>query len=372
MLLVAVLLAGCDSGGAAKSSIFALAVSGAPGGALLSAWVEPGTAHRAWIVGGYVGVDAATITDGRVGRLVRYQDATLTTTCVSDRALWWVQAVGSGADEVVFAAGEGGRVIRRRGGRCETLATGDLWPEGAPTFWGLLARSADDVTLVGGSTGDGPRGVIAHWDGARFERQDALLPAEARARNLYKIADGALGTFIVGEGATLLRRGDDGRWNRVDAAIRATDNRLFTVSCDRIAPRCFAVGGAGDGIVVRGDATGWRTLSDFGALPGLAGVWMQDANSTFIVGAYGFTMHTNNVTSYSPSSPETPAGLHAVAGNASLVLAVGGELATANPTQRAVVLARGEASTHFVFDGQRYEATDNVRPTLGAGVGGAQ
>ncbi len=99
---------------------------------------------------------------------------------------------------------------------------------------------------------------------------------------------------------------------------------------------------------------------------------MQDANSTFIVGAWGFTMHTNNITSYKPTTPETQAGLHAVASNASLVLAVGGELSTANATQRAVLLARGETATRFVFDGRAYEATGDVRPTLGAGVGGAQ
>jgi hypothetical protein len=364
-------LASCETAEPERASIFALAVSGAPGGALLSAWVEPGTAHRGWIVGGYVGVEPAVIGDGRVGRLVRYEDAALTTTCTTDRALWWVAAVRDGDDEVVFAAGEGGRVIRRRRGVCETLTTEGLWPEGAPTFWGILARRADDVTLVGGSTGDGPRGVIAHWDGARFERQDALLPADARDRNLYKIAEGALGAFIVGEGATLLRRDTDGRWRAVDVAVRANDNRLFTVSCDRVAPRCFAVGGASEGLVLRGDASGWASR-DLGVVPGLAGVWMQDANSIFLVGAYGFTMHTNTISSYAPSTPETPAGLHAVAGNASLVLAVGGELATADATQRAVVLARGEVSARFVFDGRPYEATGRVRPTLGAGVGGSQ
>lgn len=371
-LALAVMLAGCGTTEPGGSSIYALAIDGAPGGALLSAWVAPGTAHHAWLAGGYVGVDPAAVGDGRVGRLVRYDDGALTTVCTADRVLWWVQGVRVGDEEVVFAAGEGGRVLRYRGGRCESLATGDLWPEGAPTFFGLLARSPDDVTFVGGSTGDGPRGVLLHWDGASFARVDDRLPAAARARTLYKIAEGALGTFIVGEAGTLLQRGADGRWATVDVSLPPGDDRLFTVACDRVAARCFAVGGSAQGAVLRGDASGWRAPPGFEGLPGLAGVSMQDANSTFLVGAYGFTMHTNNVTTYRPTTPSTPAGLHAVGTNASLAVAVGGELDTATVAQRAVVLVRGEAGTRFTFDGRAYEASGTVRPTLGAGVGGSQ
>ena len=147
--LLALVAARCGPAEPAQASIFAVAIDGAPGGAFLSAWVEPGTAHRGWIVGGFVGVAPTAIADGPVGRLVRYDHGTLTTVCVAPRALWWVDVAREGGEEVVFAAGEGGTVIRYRAGRCEALATGDLWPEGAPTLWGLRARAADDVTFVG-------------------------------------------------------------------------------------------------------------------------------------------------------------------------------------------------------------------------------
>ncbi|MFO0604840.1 MAG: hypothetical protein U0324_16785 [Polyangiales bacterium] len=99
---------------------------------------------------------------------------------------------------------------------------------------------------------------------------------------------------------------------------------------------------------MRGDPTGWRALAVDGA-PGLAGVWMQDANSTFLVGAHGFTMHTDNMTRHRPAAPDTP-----------------------DATQRGVVLVRGATSARFALDGRPYTATGRVRPTLGAGVGGAQ
>jgi len=370
--IVAVSLLACAPTPTPGAAIFALGIDGAPGGALLSAWVEPGTAQRGWVVGGFVGVDPARIADGRVGRLLRYDRATLTTVCTTDRALWWVAAVADPAGEIVYACGEGGRVVRYHNGRCADFTIDPFGAEGLPTFWGLQARSATDVTLVGGSTADGPRGVLVHFDGQRFTRQEHLLPASARVRNLYKITVGALGDFVVGEAATLLHRTPTGAWESVAVPVRPDDNRLLTVSCDRLVPRCYAVGGVGTGLLLRGESTGWTVRTDLDDPPGLAGVWMQDANSIFAVGAYGFTMHTNTVSDYIPGSSATQAALHAVAGNATLVLAVGGELGRADPSQRAVLLTRGAGTTTFALDGQTYTARGAVRPTLGGGIGGGQ
>ena len=374
-LCLASALSQCAPSSARSAGIYTVAIDGAPGGALLSAWVEPGTEHRGWIVGGLLGVEPSSVTDGRVGRVLRYENGALSTVCTTDRVLWWVHGVRDGARTIVYAAGEGGRVLRIVDGRCETLAMDAVYAEGAPTFWGLWASSADEVWLVGGSVDRGPRGVLVRYDGARFNREEALLPSEARARNLYKIARGALGTFIVGEGGTLLSlRGDraSSAYEAVSTDWRASDNRLFTVSCDALTPVCFAVGGAGAGVVLRGDATGWRAIDGLGELPGLAGVFAQDANSAFIVGAYGFTLHTNTVSFYRPDTATVRAALHGVGGNASLVIAVGGELDNPTLDQRATILVRGESVRTFTLDGRAYVASGAERPTLGSGVSGRQ
>lgn len=48
-----------------------------------------------------------------------------------------------------------------------------------------------------------------------------------------------------------------------------------------------------------------------------------------------------------------------------MVLAVGGELDVRAPTQRGVILVRGDDSASFTFDGQTYQAVGELRRSLG-------
>jgi photosystem II stability/assembly factor-like uncharacterized protein len=369
----AALLAACPST-PEGTDLFRVAVSGSPGGSFLSVWGDPNGTLHGFLAGGYVGVPHAAIADGRVGRLVEYTAGAFTTRCTTDEVLWWVEGHTDAANtQVVFAAGEGGRVLRYRGTTCERLDTGLTYPEGAPTFWGIHVERPDDVWLVGGSAlPTGPRGVLVHYDGTAF-RQEADLPMEARVENLYKIDradDGSL--LVVGSGGLMLRRDPGtGRWSTVSTGVRVNDNRLFTVSCS--VGQCYAVGGAGSGIVLAqaGGVTDWRTVAGFEDLPGLNGVWVQDPRNVWIVGNNGLTMHTNGVASYRPPAAPTRATLHGVGGNASFVMAAGGELSTTTPDQRGVILVRGDDAPTFTLDGQAYTASGDLRSSLGgAGQGG--
>lgn len=353
--------------------LFRLAVNGAPTGSFLSV---RGSALRpaAYLTGGFVGVDHARLPANGVGRLVEYTTGSFRTLCQSDEVLWWTVAVldAEGSSEVIYAVGEGGRVLRYRDGACEVLRVDVAYPESAPTFWGIHGRSSDDLWLVGGSSlPDGPKGVLVHYDGSTF-RQEPALPPEVAGRNLYKI-DGAVDgrLYVVGEGGLILVRDPRTRaWSRVASDVTRGDDRLFTISCPRSAPyECWGVGGQGTALVISGNQAGFSTAPYFSDLSGLTGVWVQDPRNVWAVGIDGLTMHfdghVNGRVNYHPTAPLTTAMLHGVGGRDSVILAVGGELGTPTPAQRGVILVRGDESERFLFDGQVYAATGSLRRTVG-------
>lgn len=353
--------------------LYELAINGAPGGALLAVWGD-NSEQKAWLVGGYVGVDPTTVPDRRVGRLVEYANGTFVTRCTTDQVLWWVTGVRDGGSTAVWAVGEGGKVLRYRDGRCTELPLGITFDEGPPTFWGILARATNDFWLVGGSAQpNGPRGVIVRGDGAGFRR--VTPPTEAAEQNLYKVSQTSSSLVIVGAGNTILRGTLDGVFASEPAPARGGDNRLFTVSC--FGSECYAVGGAASGFVLHiggfnntlqpDAASPWSEF--LRELPGMNGVWMQDSNNVWMVGANGTTVHTNGIQVFRPSTMLTQATLHGVGGiGTSVVIAVGGELGVSNASQRAVVLVRdaSRSGAVYTFDGMRFQATGSLRRSLGA------
>ncbi len=362
-------LAACPGPVPEGPDLFRVAVNGVPGGALLSAW--GGGAQAVYLAGGFVGVDPARLagTGMSAGRLVEYGPGRFTTRCRTDAALWWVHGiVTNSVTAEVWAAGDGGTVLRYRNGACEVLPLGITFPEGPPTLWGLWAQAPDDVWLVGGSPQPtGPKGVLLHYDGARFERVEAI-PEFARGENLYKITRGGSQYVIVGSGGVALA-GTGRAFATIETGVMTTDNRLFTASCaDSV---CVAVGGAASGLVLTGDAgpASLRVNARLSGASGLNGVWAQDRDNLFAVGVNGFTMHMR------PNGPgifqsyvapsRTFATLHGVGGNRSVVIAVGGELDDRSATQRAVVLVRGDDAESFSFDGRAYSAAGSLRRSLG-------
>jgi photosystem II stability/assembly factor-like uncharacterized protein len=235
----------------------------------------------------------------------------------------------------------------------------------------VLVRGARDVWAVGGSAQPtGPRGVVAHFDGASW-RRITDVPGRARDENLYKVArindDEAL---IVGAGGVALRASAAGL-REVPVTVRASDNRLFTASC-REDGTCFAVGGAASGLMLLGQPLGDAGLyaAPLGEeLSGLNGVWVQDRDNVFAVGVNGTNLHTTGFSRF-VGREATPATLHGVGGwstpQGTVVLAVGGELGEPTAAQRGVVLVRESTSrATYTFDGRVFTAAGELRRSLG-------
>lgn len=380
----AIALACTPSGG---TDVMRLVASGVPGGALLSVWADPASTRgspHGYVVGGYVGVPHAQITDGRVGRLVEYVGRDFRTLCTTDEVLWWVTGVRDEAgDLTVYAVGENGRVLRYRRGGCETLGTrASHPPEGAPTYWGARAVGPDELWLVGGSANPaGPKGVVTHYVSGAFSA--VAVPSSARV-DLYKIdvaRDGAL--VVVGARGVVLERprGVESTFVDVHAPVRADDNRLFTVACDPASSLareidCLAVGGAGTGTMLARSRGLWRSIESLNGTaieeqtPALNGAAIIRGLGAFVVGSRGFVLHTTGQTSLR-ANPLTPATLHGVGGFLDHVVAVGGELSTSDTTQRAVILVQDTLGGNYRFDGVEYVSEGALRSSLGgAGQGG--
>ncbi len=349
----------------APPELFRVAFGGAPGGAFLGAWVSPVEAS-AYLCGGYVGVDPARVPAGGAGRLVSYRDGRFTTLCRTPEVLWWVIGVGGAA----FAVGEGGAVVRYTPTRgCEPLEIGGDWPAGRPTFWGVWGASEDDLYLVGGSAmPTGPRGVLLHYDGVRFERLP--VPSAAQEANLYKVAHGLGRTIVVGASGIVFSRADGATAWEMDAVpVPERDGNLFTVSCAPDGAACAAVGGAESGRALLRTGAGWAPVSLSETLPGLNGVWVENERSLYMVGRLGLTLRYGGPGAITGTRLLAGDTLHAVAGSAHLVLAVGGEIGNTDPAQRGTVLVRGASEERFFLDGRAYAATPGGRPAFGGPTG---
>lgn len=343
---------------------FRAVVAGAPGGSFLGVWGDAQGA-RAFIAGGFVGVDPARLPRGAAGRVVEYRAGRLTTRCTTDATLWWVSGVESELGVDVWAVGDRGRVLRLRDGRCEEVSLGAALPEGAPTFWGVLARAPNDIWIVGGSPRpDGPRGLLLRGDGLTWRREP--LPQVATDENLYKIAADGDAMVIVGSGGVVLRRdARDSEWRAIQSPAGARE-RLFTTHCSEGV--CLAVGGVANGVVLRGMGERWSMWdASLDAFPGLNGVWTRGASEAYAVGADGLVMRLTSDGTRAPRTALTSATLHGVGGFDEVVLAVGGELSNATSTQRGVILLLDEDAGDVTFDGVSYRSGSLQRSRAGAG-----
>jgi hypothetical protein len=192
--------------------------------------------------------------------------------------LWWVQAH---ADGNVYMSGADGRVLRRRDGAFERLATPG--PTEAVVF-GVWAHAADDVYAVG-STEQGTSGFVWHYDGESFEAltlPDELSDSSAGVPGFFKVWGRARDdVWIVGARGTILR----GDATRGFAVLRSGgEESLFTVHGD--AEDVAIVGGESNGLLLEDHGDGLVTSTPDGAGL-LQGVWLASDRSLYAVGLAG-------------------------------------------------------------------------------------
>ena len=281
--------------------------------AVLCAW---GTSSSdVWLVGGDLGV-------GGKGALLMHWDGRSFSELPTgqDRSLWWIW--GTADASTLWMVGDGGTVLRRRGGRIEAIPT-----DTSSTLFGVWGASPDEVWIVGGEPG--PEGtekdLILHWDGQRMVRE--TLPAP-RGTTLLKIWGASRDDIWVGgEGGTLWHRTANG-WEDRSAEVETfyTLNSVHGCSANEV----YAVGGQ---VIFRWDGARWSHVAEAEQLisGSVVGVSCGEA-AVVVVGAGGLKLRLDKATgTWHDETIEEPwnTDFHGswVAGNGDL-WAVGGNYAT--------------------------------------------
>ncbi|MDH5675630.1 MAG: hypothetical protein OEZ06_26135 [Myxococcales bacterium] len=176
--------------------------------------------------------------------------------------------------DTLWAVGNGGTILRfdgTRWSREESTVDRDLWG-----IWGL---SEDDLWAVGGNGREEGQATLLHYDGSAW-RQEPLPEFErARVWALFKVwGVAADDVWIVGQRGAVLHY-DGSAWS--ERLVGASDDliSLWGTSSDRIA----MVGGRAVGIVVTWNGQDFEHHS-LSPLPGLNGVWMDDAEVIHVAG----------------------------------------------------------------------------------------
>jgi hypothetical protein len=192
-------------------------------------------------------------------------------------ALWWLW----GADaEAVWTAGEGGTILRLRGGVWVEVETG---LESDTVLFGIWGSSRTDLWAVGGVRPPrGPKSIVlrSSGDGVWTRIEDSNLPPD---RNLFKVwGPAADDVFLVGEGGVTLHF-DGSRFRRSDVEDPAL---LFTVH-GRAGGPVIAVGGWTGGLVLRWTRAGWVGDGAPEGLPDLNGIYVRADGSAVASGERG-------------------------------------------------------------------------------------
>ena len=260
-----------------------------------------------WIVGG-------TTTEGAI---LRFDGTTVTEVEHGTGAglLNWVHRFDDGS---LVAVGNDGAVLRSD--------DGSAWTSDAPVtdqdLWGVWGASPDDVWAVGGDS-DGGAATILRDTGSGFE--PFVVPDLERpgVDVFFKVwGSDADDAYIVGQNGAVLH------WNGT-----ALEELFVGVSQDLIGvwgdgpDQVVVVGGRRNGAAAVWNGTEWSN-PDLGRFPGINGVWVADGTA-WVVGDNGAAGTIDLATlDASIELIDTPVSIHAVAGTASTLTAVGGDFST--------------------------------------------
>lgn len=257
--------------------------------ALLSVWGSSPT--DVWAIGADPG-------DGQGPLFVHYDGAAWTrldTGTVGD--LWWIWS--DGGDQIVLS-GDGGRVVTftRASGLFREATVGDTTLK----LFGVWGTSPDDLIAVGGNISSF-YGKIYHFDGLswRLEHEDG-------ARMVYKVWGSATQAPLAIGTRGLGLRWDGVAWRPLDFP---TTQDFFTVA--GAGEQVYAVGGFGNGAVMRLASDGWVAESPppQAVAPGFRGVAVGDNGVALAVGEFGavFTRSDEGWVKH-PDAVPTQRGFH--------------------------------------------------------------
>lgn len=265
------------------------------------------------------------------GRILRRQRGTWQRVDpgLSFELLNWVH--GTSASDVFFGGNEG-VILHWDGRRWEKQET--------PTFlpvWGLWANAPDDVWAVGGDNNARTPPLVMRYDGSRW--QVAAIPTLARPRvhAFFKVwGSAADDVWMVGQNGAILHW-DGTAFTEFGAGVSQDLIGIWGTGPDNVV----TVGGRGTAEMARWDGSRW-TRAPASALPGLNGVWLRRPDVAHVVGITGTVLRVDPATfTVLDRAEPAPTGLdlHAVFGDASgEIFAFGANFVL---PERGTVLHRG-------------------------------
>ncbi len=289
-------------------------------GAVLSFWGT--SAKELFAVGGTL------MPNGGRAIALRHDGRSWRSLPVDAPTLWWVHGF---APDDVWAVGELGTVAHFDGTSWRVIETGADY-----TLWGIWGLSPDEMWAVGGRSAPDHRGTLRRFDGVAWSD---VAGVDLDGVLLFKVWGAtADDVWAVGERGTLLHW-DGVAWTKLPAL---TDQRLLTV-IGRSASDVHAVGGLGQGVVLRFDGASWSTV-EVGSVIGLMGVWTARGQRVLAVGFAGAAVWGDGA-EWHILDPGTERCLHVAWGDGRGVLvAGGGDLFSTGP-RRGVVVASGEVAS---------------------------
>lgn len=234
---------------------------------------EAGSVSSVW---GSAPDNVYAVGGGPLGTVVRFDGTQWKMQNVPEVPLLvWVH--GTGPNDI-WAVGTGGGALHFDGERWTKIDTGI-----ETDLWGVFARSATDVWVVGGYV-DREQPVSLHFNGTTFEAV-AIPESEnpLRASALFKVWGIGNKLFAVGQRGLILEWTGTA-WRNQPAGAEANDDfvSLWGTSENQIV----AVGGRSNARIAKYDGATWHTIAPFG-YGGINGVYMSRPGEALVAGVFG-------------------------------------------------------------------------------------